>query len=157
MMIHRINLREATLEDGEALLRWINDPGTRSASHNSEIISKEIHMSWLSKLLNDDNRYLFVAEEAGKPVGSVRAELSEGTYVLSWSVSPEARGLGVAKTMVSWICDRISGPKRAEVKKENVASIRVATYAGLVLGREDKGVLHFYRDTLDLPNQNNAS
>ena len=141
-----LKLRLADIQDAEALLRWRNDRQTRAASHNNEAVSFENHVSWLTSLLEDSSRQLFVAEIDGTPVGTVRADLDDhGVWELSWTIAPEARGKSVAKQMVSSLASEISEPIRAEVKKGNVASIRIAEHAGMVLDRETDGVLHFLR------------
>ncbi len=69
-------------------------------------------------------------------------------YELSWTVSPIMRGAGIGKVMVSLLADSINEPIRAEIKPGNLASIRIAEEAGMMLKREDNGVLHYRRDAL---------
>ncbi len=102
----------------------------------------------MTKTVNDANRRLFVAEENGVPVGTVRADLSDGVYELSWTVAPNARGRGVGKRMVALLASQISAPIRAEVKAGNSSSIRIAEYVGMQYDREDNGVLHYRRAAL---------
>lgn len=143
-----IRLRPATLQDAEMLLEWRNDPETRNASHNTAEIQREEHISWLTKTLNNLSRRLFIAEENGLPVGTARVDFSNGVYELSWTVAPNARGRGVAKRMVSLLASQISEPIRAEVKSGNLASARIAEYAGMEFDREVDGVLHYKRAAL---------
>jgi RimJ/RimL family protein N-acetyltransferase len=147
-MNETIILRSATIQDTDLLLEWRNDPETRRASHNTAEVQRDEHISWLSRTLNNPNRRLFVAEEDGVPVGTVRADLSEGVWELSWTVAPSARGRGVAKRMVALLAHQISDPIRAEVKAGNLASARIAEDAGMKLDREANGVLHYVRAAL---------
>jgi RimJ/RimL family protein N-acetyltransferase len=140
-----ITLRPAVMEDAKTLLEWRNDASTRSSSHNSGLVKMDEHVAWLSATLNNPNRKLFVAEEKGQSIGTVRADLSEGVNELSWTVAPSFRGRGLAKTMVSILANRIDGPIRAEVKENNIASIKVAEFAGMTIERNENGVLHFKR------------
>lgn len=144
-MENNIMLREATLLDADMLLSWKNDVDVRKASHSSEIVTMEEHMSWLSSVLGSPERILLIAEENKISVGSVRADLSRGVWELHWSVSPGARGHSVAKRMVSTLAEKISDPIRAEVKVDNIASIKVAEHAGMTLSGRVQGVLHYYR------------
>ena len=147
-MSDRMRLRPVTIEDTDLLLVWRNDLQTRMASHITEEIKRDIHVSWLTRSLDNPSRRLFIAEEDGVPVGTVRADYSDGVYELSWIVAPHARGRGVGRRMVALLANQISEPIRAEVKVGNETSIRIAEYAGMQYDREDNGVLHYRRAAL---------
>jgi RimJ/RimL family protein N-acetyltransferase len=143
-----IALRQATIQDADMLLGWRNNPETRIASHSTSEVVKEEHLAWLTKTLSNANRRLLVAEENGSPVGTVRADLSEGVWELSWTVAPNARGRGVAKQIVTLLAQKISEPIRAEVKSDNIASARIAEHAGMAFDREVEGISHYSREAL---------
>lgn len=147
-MNENISLRLATIQDADLLLKWRNDPQTRKASHNKAEVQREEHISWLTRTLSNSSRRLYIAEENGAPVGTVRSDFSEGVWELSWTVSPSARGRGVAKRMVAVLANQISEPIRAEVKTGNTASARIAEYAGMEFDREVDAVLHYRRAAL---------
>lgn len=148
-MNEEITLRPATLNDAEMLLEWRNDPDTRKASHNTAEVQMDDHISWLSHTLSNPNRKLYVAEEDGYPVGTVRADFSDNVWELSWTVAPRERGRRVGKRMVATLSKQISDPIRAEVKKGNISSARIAEHAGMEFEREAEGVLHYKRDALE--------
>jgi RimJ/RimL family protein N-acetyltransferase len=143
-----LSLRPVSLGDAELLLDWRNDPATRKASHNTDKVRLHEHRDWLSNSLRNSNRRLYIAEE-GFPVGTVRADLSNGVWELSWTVNPAARGKGVGKRMVKLLAMKIAEPIRAEVKKGNSESARIAEHAGMHLELEIDGVLHFSRPALN--------
>ena len=147
-MTEAIQLRPATLDDAATLLKWRNDDATRTASHHTAAVHEDEHLSWLARTLASPDRRLYVAEEHDLPVGTVRADRSAGSWELSWTVAPEARGRGVAKRMVATLARQIPEPIRAEVKVGNAASARIAEHAGMELERELDGVLHFQRAAL---------
>lgn len=147
-MSKTISLRPAIINDADLLLEWRNDPETRRASHNTAEVQWGEHVSWLSRTLSNPNRRLYVVEEDSTPVGTVRADLSEGVWELSWTVSPHARGRRIAKRMVAVLAQQISEPIRAEVKAGNMASTRIAEHAGMEFERETNGVLHYKRTAL---------
>ena len=147
-MNETITLRPATIEDADILLEWRNDPETRKASHNTAEVQRSDHVSWLSRTLGNPDRRLYVAEENGDPVGTVRTDFADGVWELSWTVSPRARGRGVAKRMVAVLANEISEPIRAEVKTGNTSSVRIAEHAGMVFERESGGILHYKRAAL---------
>jgi RimJ/RimL family protein N-acetyltransferase len=147
-MSKSITLRLATIKDADMLFDWRNDSETRKASHSTSKVVKEDHIAWLTRTLSNVNRQLLIAEENGDPVGTVRADLSENMWELSWTVAPSARGCGVGKLMVALLAKNIPGPIRAEVKVGNNASTMIAEYAGMVFNREVGSVLHYCRGAL---------
>lgn len=143
-----LSLRLATLHDADVLLEWRNDPETRNASHQTAVIRPEDHLSWLTRTVDDPDRLLFVAANDGVPVGTVRADRTDGVWELSWTVAPAARGRGLAKRMVALLAVEISEPIRAEIQPGHIASVRVAEHAGMVLHEQLNGVLHYRRPAL---------
>lgn len=148
-MNQNMRLRLAGMEDADLLFDWRNDPETRQASHHTAEILRNEHMSWLSRILGDPNRKLYIAEEDHSPVGTVRADLSDGVWELSWTVAPDARHRGVAKRMVAVLANQIHEPIRAEVKAGNMASALIAEHAGMTFEREIDGIRHYRRGALD--------
>ncbi len=130
-----MRFRRANLDDAKILLKWRNDPDTRVNSINMDEVFWENHLSWLEKTLKNPSRFLFVAEERGTPIGTVRADMSEDgkEFELSWTVAPEERGKGIGKRMVSLILseDFLLGKKlKAEIKEKNIPSIKIAKSLG---------------------------
>lgn len=140
-----MELRKVTLTDWKLLLDWRNDYHTRLNSHKTELVSEDTHKNWLQTVLANENYHFFIATENETPVGTVRADYSENDncYELSWTISPDFRGKGIGKVMVKLLVERINGKVRAEIKKGNVASIKIAEYAGLRFYNEHNDVLHY--------------
>jgi len=147
-MSKTVTLRPATLTDAALLLSWRNDPLTREASHNSSPVSADEHDRWLRARLDNPDCKLMVAEHDGMPMGTVRADRRDDGWELSWTLAPSARGKGLAKQMVAMLANSIGEPVRAEIKAGNLASIRIAEYAGMRLDRETDQVLHYRRAAL---------
>ena len=114
------------------------------ATTSSQLIGTNIWPGLPKKIVDDDCR-LLIAENDDFPVGTVRADLADGVYELSWTVAPGARGRGFGKQMVAMLANQIDQPIRAEIKTGNESSVRIAQYAGMRLDREVDGVLHFKR------------
>ena len=140
-----MKLRQVTIQDADVLLEWRNDDETRKASHNTEKVSRASHVEWLSKSLKNNNRKLFIAEENNIAVGTVRTDLDEGVWEISWTTAPDARGRKVAQRMVKIVIKEIKEPIRAEIKTNNIASIKVAERAGLEFSHTTEGVAHYVR------------
>lgn len=139
-----LRMRPATIDDADRLLTWRNDPVTRQAGYTTDEVQPAEHLAWLTALLANPKRELYVAEEAG-PVGTVRVDDVDGVQWLSWTVAPEARGRGIATRMVRLIAGTIADPLHAAIKADNLASARIAERAGLVFALETGGVRYFSR------------
>jgi len=140
-----LSLRRAKLSDAGLLLEWRNDPLTRRMSRNREAIDPAAHTSWLEALLRDPARQLYVAELGGIPVGTVRADLDQGVWELSWTVAPSHRARGIGARMLAALADLIDDPIRAEVKAGNAASIRIAERAGMRIASRSSEAVHLSR------------
>jgi RimJ/RimL family protein N-acetyltransferase len=70
---------------------------------------------------------------------------------LSWYVSETARGQGVGARLVREMLAQTPGPVRAEIKPDNLGSIRVAEAAGFRLQGLRDGVLHFLSEPIAAP------
>ncbi len=140
-----ISLRKVTFEDWPLLLEWRNDEATRNNSHTTALVAEESHKNWLKHALEDTGKQLYIAEEDGIPVGTVRADFDEilNDYLLSWTTAPDARGKGTGKRMVKALTDLLNTRIRAEIKSGNTASVKIAEFAGLTFNKEENGVLYF--------------
>lgn len=145
MKTDTMKLRPATMQDADRLLEWREDPETSKASPHTADLDREEYIAWLERILADPNRQLFIAEENGVPVGTVRADLSGVVNELSWNVAPGERNRGVATRMVTMFAKQIAGPIRAEINVGNPASARVAERAGMVFERRSDTILHYVR------------
>lgn len=139
-----MHLRPATVDDAAILFTWRTDPLTQAASHNSGELVYADHVEWLKRSLTMPNRRIYIATLGANPVGTVRTDVVDGITELSWTVSPEHRGRGYGKRMVTTAVGMLTGPVRAEIKAENGASRRIAEAAGFQYVSESDGVLHFH-------------
>ena len=143
-----MRFRKATEKDSENLFNWRNDPETRAESLNTAPVLREAHEAWLARTLKNPKRILFIVEEENEAVGAMRADKleNEDGYELSWTVAPNVRGRGVGKQMlIQAISGEINAPVfKAVIKRENIASIKMAQAAGFKQESEEKGVLVWY-------------
>lgn len=124
-----LQFRPATIADAQLLLQWRNDPATRKNSRNQAVISQDAHIAWLTERLHE----IYIAEDNGSPVGTVRAEKGAEYTELSWTVAPHARGLGYGKAMVlTFVSDIIPNDRiSATIEEGNLPSEAIATALGL--------------------------
>lgn len=144
-----LSLRPASIDDANILFQWRNNIETRIASHINNKINWDEHIKWLKLTLENKNKKLFIAEEHGIAVGTVRAEYADNACKLSWTVSPDTRGKGIGKKMLGLLANKINEPIHAEIKKGNEASSRIAEHSGMKLVREDNNILYYQRDEIN--------
>ncbi len=126
-----INFATATIDDAKILWEWTNDPVTRQQSFTTKPIPWEDHLKWLSGSLENPQRTLWIVrDESGDPLGQLRFDQQEDDDdLISFSVAPQARGLGLAPLIVDRACQvyREKFPDKsitAWIKKSNRASLR---------------------------------
>lgn len=139
-----ITLRKATIDDGEILLLWRNDPSTYRYYHTPEPVERDAHFDWFRKSLESPTRTIYIAEENGVSVGMIRVDRNEAKQgELSWAVAMDARGRGVGSTLLSEIRVREQGELLAEIMTENLNSIRMVEAAGFIRVKTEGGVALF--------------
>ena len=122
-----MKIRPAVIADAETLANWHNDPLTRSMSRRKGPFSHERYLA-LCDRLRSDSPNMFIAERAGIPVATYRIDDHE----ISYMVAPEHRRRGIATEMLKMAAQR-HGSLTAEIYPHNVASIRAAEKAGMVV------------------------
>lgn len=131
-----LRLRAAAMADADLLLAWRNDPVTRAASFNRELTSSTDHLAWLHRALNDEGRSLLIGDVEGRPVGVVRLDRRGERAVISVTVAPSARGIGLATPLIRGGLRHAAalGISRldAHIRPQNEASRRAFAAAGFV-------------------------
>jgi len=124
-------VRVAALADSALLLAWRNDSRTRAWSRTPTPVAPAEHVAWLTRVLDDPDRRLLVAEFDGEPVGTVRFDRDGDVWEVSITVAPEARGRRLAVPILI-AAERTLGPAtiRANVHRDNVASLALFERAG---------------------------
>ena len=153
-----VQMRPATIDDADLLLRWRNDKDSRANSHRQEVVGTEDHMVWMRKILaNREDYTLLIAESSGKPVGAFRLdkfELEGGIMEapelrrISYMVAPEERERGVGRAIVAQGCLYYGQTYGlvAQIREHNVASRRILESCDFrCLGELEKGILAYLR------------
>ena len=126
MLRDQLQLRPATVDDSLRAYEWRNSPNIRAASHNSGAITLEGHQQWFMKMLQSENRRMFVAMVGSREVGHIRLDRESEKDEVSFYIDPKLNGLGIGSRMLSAVESR----SRAEaifgtVVKGNVVSHRL--------------------------------
>lgn len=123
-----IEIIPAQPEHAKLLFEWRNDALTRAMFKNSDVVEWDTHIAWLTARLEREIPHLYVALFKGLPIGTFRLDGDE----ISYTIAPDARRQGLGVAMVSKACEMF-GTLRAEIYERNVASIKIATRAGLIV------------------------
>ena len=105
----KITQRTATLRDGAILLNWRNDKSTRKFSRQSEEISPDEHIEWLTarlKRVHAEPFYLYDSEFGA--IGMSRLDAipeSTNKYEISILVEPNQHGKGMGTRILSLTCE----------------------------------------------------
>jgi RimJ/RimL family protein N-acetyltransferase len=142
-------MRQARPEDAMEILRWRNDPETRSMSRRSAVIDEKQHNTWFSMLLKDPWRILLVGTCQNRMVGMVRFDRNHGkVWETNIVMAPESRGKGLGTVFLDMALKHFFSihPKAsllAEVKKCNTVSRRLFSSLGFVCCEDAGELLHF--------------
>jgi len=136
LMRPKVSLRPATLEDMRMVYEWRNHSSVRAVSRNTSSIEWVQHRTWFESVLNDSERFLFVAMHNEHPVGVLRFDLNKDEAEISLYLAPDQHGHGYGAAIVesgeAWlrnhhgeICEVV-----AEVMQDNVASQKLFDSCG---------------------------
>ena len=136
-----MQLRKATHNDWKILLDWRNDPTTKENSFNQDKISLKTHKLWFNNSLLNPQRNIYILEDNLTPVGSIRSDnILHNQYLLSWSIAPNQRGKGYGNKILEIYLQDKTGKFIAEIKPENIASIKMVQKNGFAKQDEIKYV-----------------
>ena len=126
-----MKLRKATYNDWKILLDWRNDSLTRKNSFNQDEVSERTHKLWFNDSLLNPYMEIYILEDDIIPVGSIRSNnILTNQYILSWSIAPDQRGKGYGTKILEIYLQGRTGSFIAEIKPENVASIKMVQKNG---------------------------
>ena len=123
-------LRKAKLSDAQWLYNLRNDPTVLAMSSTPMRVDAMQHCKWFTNALEDPNHDIRIAEVNGTYAGYVRSETMQHVTTVSWAVDRTMRGNGYAKQMVAEFCRCNDKPLLCAIRTDNVASIKVAEWAG---------------------------
>ena len=126
-----MKLRKAIFDDWKILLDWRNDSTTRENSFETGEVSEQTHKSWFTNSLSNLNREIYIFEVNNILAGTIRSDKTdEKTYVLSWNIAPDQRGKGYGTKILELFLQNKTGDFIAEIKPENIASIKMVQKNG---------------------------
>ena len=140
-------LRDATLDDCEAIWRWNFAPDVRARSRRSEAVAFAEHARWFTRRIADGREPIWVIEAQAAPVGVVRLDvMGSGLWRISIALAAEARGRGIGRCAVGAVCRACAGPIVAEIFADNLASRACFEACGFRSIVECDGLLTYHWD-----------
>lgn len=103
-----LSVRAATIDDAELLWKWANDPSVREQSFNSEPISWESHIKWLSARMQSPQTKFYLLFENDEPAGQIRYDRleNEESAEISFSIAKEHRGKRLGIAILELTCEK---------------------------------------------------
>ena len=139
-MTRNIIVRNVQPSDAEDVFAIRNLPGIYKYFRNPRKITPREHAHWFAVQLKPRNRRnFFIATVGGKIAGYLRYSLVKDTYDISVAVVPQFQKRGIAGFLLRQTLPKIETegkPVQAEVRKENIASLRFFEKHGFVRLRE---------------------
>jgi RimJ/RimL family protein N-acetyltransferase len=140
MGVHDIGMRLARREDARNLFEWRNAPEIRAISRTCDPIAWETHVSWMDRVLADDNRHLLIGERQGLSVGVVRFDVEGDSAEVSVYKVPGNAEKGIGSDLLAaaegWLAHHYPSVRslRAQVLGDNAASHRLFVAADYEAG-----------------------
>ena len=140
LMSNIINLTKAGIADANDIFEWRNHPDIRKNFFNQELLSWDEHEKWFIAKLKDPAAAVYMAYYKKEKIGTIRFEASESAIKTSVMLNPLFLGKGLGSKVIKLGVERFIMEKKpvmqiiAEIKKENVASIKAFEKAGFEEG-----------------------
>ncbi|UCZ57555.1 UDP-2,4-diacetamido-2,4,6-trideoxy-beta-L-altropyranose hydrolase [Desulfurispirillum indicum] len=127
-------LRRVQWSDARQLYEWQIHPETRRHSRNSAPPTWQEHCEWLKDRLRNPSSFMYLIEQSGLPVGTVRIDLVDSgkdLYETSISLDPDHYGQGFAQQALVAINRAFAQLSLlAHIKPENAASVKLFSRCG---------------------------
>ncbi|MDP3789218.1 MAG: GNAT family N-acetyltransferase [Candidatus Omnitrophota bacterium] len=144
-----IKMRRADKSDCIDLFKWRNDPETRKNSVNgTDEVPLEDHIKWFKSKLKDPKTRLYIGISGKNKVGLMRFDIGGDIIKVGTNVNPAFRGMGVGSRIMDLTTGRIYREFKklivAEIRNDNIASIKMCAKNGYAIERKAKGITYMY-------------
>jgi len=144
-----IKMRSANKSDCMDLFKWRNDPETRKNSvKGADEVPLEDHIKWFKSRLRDPNTRLYIGVSGKNKIGLMRFDIGEDIIKVGTNVNPAFRGMGAGSRIMGLTTGKIyrefKKPIVAEIRDDNIASIKMCAKNGYVIERKIKGITYMY-------------
>tara|TARA_B100000989_G_C19395036_1_gene407418 strand:+ start:161 stop:619 length:459 start_codon:yes stop_codon:yes gene_type:complete len=146
--VKKLFLKKLNLEHKKILYKWYNLKSVLKNSTKGKKFSFKDHSAWFSKQLLSEN-IIKVIYMDNIPIGVIRLEKQNFTFLLSYMISPKFRRKGFALNAIHKFLKNFKSKKVkkivAIVKKDNIPSIKIFTKLKFnkINYRKNKNILKF--------------
>ncbi|MBI2057845.1 MAG: GNAT family N-acetyltransferase [Candidatus Yanofskybacteria bacterium] len=141
-----IKVRPAQLGDAQRIWEIRNEPASLAVAASQEVIPLPRHIDWFdSKYFKQDGNFCFVGEVDGNVVGYCRFDLDGSHYLNSIAVSSSMHGKGIGTLLLGQSVAQLKTDKpiHAEVRKYNLASVKIFERNGFQKMSEDEKNIYY--------------
>lgn len=131
-----LRIRNLEADDINDLFSWRNHPDVRKNSFNTNPILWEEHEKWFKKKLAESDTAIYTVCCRDKKIGSIRFEDKGEAVKVNIMLNPDFLGKGFGSKIIRLGTEKFIKERQpdksihAEIKKDNVASIRAFQKAG---------------------------
>lgn len=135
-MSEKTRLKPASSADMKNLFNWRNDFRIRKNFFDQAPVSWDQHQKWFKDKIRESETSIYTAFYGNEKVGSIRFERKEGRLKTSIMLNPAYLGRGLGRLIIKKGVKKFIGnkrllePIRAEIKNDNIASIKAFKGAG---------------------------
>ena len=145
-----IILKQAKIEDAKNILTWRNRPEIRTWMYNSNIITWEEHIGWITKILKDNSRHLIIMESNAFPVAIISINLlNNDPLSCEWGFYPTTYSERGISRLTEYVALKYMFE---ELKVQRVQCEVLSTNRGIInlhkkAGFQEEGILRKSRKT----------
>ncbi len=131
-----LKLRNLVASDKNTLFAWRNHHDIRKNFFNMDLISLDEHEKWFKAKSKDPNTTNYLAHCGENKIGLIRFEVKDDVIIASVMLNPDFLGKGYGAKVIRLGTEKFVTEKKpdksiiAEIKKDNVASIKAFQKAG---------------------------
>lgn len=144
--IHMIKIRSAQADDARRIWEIRNSPEALAVAASQEVVPLAQHIDWFNnKYFQGNGNSCFVSESDNRVIGYCRFDLNTDKYTVSIAVDPSMHGKGLGTILLSQSIEQLRSSKilHAEVRKFNIASIKMFERTGFKKISEDDRNIYF--------------
>ena len=137
-------LRKADKSDNRDIWLWRNHPQVRCNFFNTKPVPWQEHKKWFSSKIKSPSTKIYIAKEGGRKIGVIRFELKNRYATVSVNLNPAFFGRGLGSKIIEIGTDKfyndtkLRNTIRAEIKKNNTASLKAFEKAGYEIAQNKK-------------------
>ena len=142
----KIKIRPAQLNDAQRIWEIRNEPTSLAVAASHEVISLFQHITWFeNKYFKQEDNFCFVGEVDGNVAGYCRFDLDGNHYLNSIAIASSMHGKGIGTFLLGQSIEQLKTDKpiHAEIRKHNIASIKIFERNGFKKVSEDKKNIYY--------------